>query len=106
MLVSSIKEEDLTLEVVDRLLFQGLEDTGERVDCILVLGSLKAAKYRVPVAVDAYKAGRANKIMLCGGALQDFPVGKCSESEYMHKAVLESGGTNYGVGVLAKTIEY
>ena len=43
MLVSSIKEEDLSAELVDRLLFQGLEDTGENVDCILVLGSVKAA---------------------------------------------------------------
>ena len=65
MLVSKIKEEDLSVEIIDRLLFQGLEDTGENVDWIIVLGSIKAAKYRVPVAVNAYKAGRASKIMLC-----------------------------------------
>ena len=59
MLVSQIKEEDLTVEIIDRLLFQGLADTGEKADCIIVLGSRKAALYRVPVAVDAYKAGRA-----------------------------------------------
>ena len=53
MVISKIKEEDLTQEVVDRLLFQGLEDTGEKADCIIVLGSTKAAKYRVPVAVEA-----------------------------------------------------
>lgn len=91
MLVSKIKEEDLTVEIVDRLLFQGLEDTGETADCILVLGSVKAAKYRVPVAVDAYHAGRAGKIMLCGGVLHDFSAGKCSEAEQMRKAVLELG---------------
>ena len=91
MLVSKIKEEDLTPEIVDRLLFQDLEDTGESADCIIVLGSVKATKYRVPVAVDAYKAGRARKIMLCGGALRDFSVGKCSEAEHMYKAVLELG---------------
>ena len=73
MLVSRITEEDLTNELVDRLLFQGLEDTGEAADCILVLGSSKAAKYRVPVAVDAYRAGRAGKIMLCGGAVRRVP---------------------------------
>jgi len=93
MLVSKIKEENLTVELVDRLLFQGLEDTGENADCILVLGSIKAAQYRVPVAVDAYKAGRAGKIMLCGGALRDFPTGKCSEAEHMYKAVLNAGVT-------------
>lgn len=37
MWVSKITEEDLTDEVIDRLLFQGLEDTGENVDCIIVL---------------------------------------------------------------------
>lgn len=91
MLVSRIKEEDLTFELVDRLLFQGLEDTGENADCIIVLGSLKAAKYRVPVAVDAYNAGRAGKLMLCGGKLHDFPTGKCSEAEQMCKTALEMG---------------
>ena len=91
MLVSRITEEDLTIELVDRLLFQGLEDTGEAADCILVLGSSKAEKYRVPVAVDAYRAGRAGKIMLCGGAVREFPDGTCSEAEQMRKAALELG---------------
>ena len=97
MLVSRIKEEDLTFEMVDKLLFQGLEDTGENADCIIVLGSVKAAKYRVPVAVDAYNAGRASKIMLCGGALRDFPVGKCSEAVHMCNAVLELGVTEENI---------
>ena len=91
MLVSQIKEEDLTLEVIDRLLFQGIEDTGENADCVIVLGSIKAAKYRVPVAVEAYNAGRSNKLMLCGGKLRDFPDGKYSEAEHMHKAALKLG---------------
>lgn len=91
MLVSEIKEEDLTADVIDRLLFQGLEDIGGKADCLIVLGSIKAAKYRVPVAVDAYKAGRANKIMLCGGALRDFPDGTCSESQHMRKTALDLG---------------
>ena len=91
MLISKIKEEALTTEVVDKILFQELEDTGENVDCILVLGSIKAAEYRVPVAVEAYKASRAPKIMLCGGALRDFPDGKRSEAEHMRRAVLKLG---------------
>ena len=91
MLVSRIKEEDLTLEVVDRLLFRGFKDTGEDADCIIVLGSVKAAKYRMPVAVGAYNAGRASKLMLCGGALRDFPVGECSEAEHMRQAALALG---------------
>lgn len=91
MLVSQIKEEDLTLEVIDRLLFQNLEDTGENADCIIVLGSVKAAKYRVPIAIEAYNSGRSNKLLFCGGKLRDFPEGKCSEAEHMSKAALELG---------------
>ena len=91
MLVSKLKKEDLSIDTVDKLLFQGLKDTGEKVDCIIVLGSIKAAQYRVPVAVDAYNAGRASKVMLCGGKLLEFPDGKYTEAEHMYKAVLRSG---------------
>ena len=91
MLVSKIREEDLSLDVVDRLLFQGLEDTGEAADCMIVLGSIKAAKYRVPVAVEAYKAGRARKLLLCGGKLRAFPNGNYSEAEHMRQAALHLG---------------
>lgn len=91
MWVSKITEDDLTNKIIDRLLFEGLEDTGENIDCIIVLGSVKATKYRVPVAVNAYNAGRANKIMLCGGALRDFPEGESSEAEHMRKRALELG---------------
>ena len=91
MLVSQITENDLTIEMIDRLLFQGLEDTGENADCVLVLGSIKAAKYRVPVAVQTYKAGRARKIMLCGGKVREFPDGNYSEAEHMRQAALALG---------------
>lgn len=91
MLVSTIKEADLTPEIIDRLLFRGLEDTGDTADYIIVLGSMKATQYRIPVAAKAYHAGRANKILLCGGKIRDFPEGKCSEAEYMKKAALTLG---------------
>ena len=91
MLVSTITETDLTPEIIDKLLFQGIQDTGESGDYIIVLGSKKAAKYRVPVAVDLYKTGRARKIMLCGGKLRDFPEGKFSEAQHMCQAALALG---------------
>ena len=91
MLVSTIKEEDLTTELVDKLLFEGLEDTGENAACIIVLGSIKAAKYRLPVAANALRAGRAKKLMLCGGKLRDFPEGNYTEAEHMYKAALALG---------------
>ncbi len=102
MWVSQISEEDLTNEIIDRLLFEGLEDTGENADCIIVLGSIKATKYRVPVAVNAYHAGRANKIMLCGGALRDFPNGKSKEAEHMYQRVVELGVPKENI-ILEKT---
>jgi uncharacterized SAM-binding protein YcdF (DUF218 family) len=91
MWVSSVKKENITFELIDRLLFDGLEDTGEDADCIIVLGSMKAATYRVPVAVSAYKAGRAEKMILCGGVLHDFSVGTFTEADYMRKTALELG---------------
>lgn len=91
MWVSKITEEDLTNETIDKLLFEGIVDTGENIDCIIVLGSTKASKYRVPVAVKAYNSGRANKIILCGGALNKFPDGESTEAEHMRKRVLELG---------------
>lgn len=91
MLVSKLAEADLTDETIDRLLYKDLEDTGENIDCIIVLGSIKATKYRVPMAVNVYNSGRANKIMLCGGALREFPDGTRLEAEDMYKRVLELG---------------
>lgn len=97
MLVSNLKDEDLTAEIIARLLFNGITDTGGVADCILVLGSKKAAQYRVPVAVSAYKAGRSKKIMLCGGKVRDFPAGKCTEAENMHHATLDLGVPNENI---------
>lgn len=91
MWISQITEAGLTDDIIDKILFKGIEDTGESVDCIIVLGSIKATKYRVPMAVNAYHAGRAKKIMLCGGALRDFQEGKSSEAEHMYERALELG---------------
>jgi len=91
VLVSKITENDLTDELIDRLLFEGIEDTGENTDCIIVLGSIKASRYRVPVAVDAYRNKRAGKILLSGGAIREFPDGSFIEAEHMYRKALELG---------------
>ena len=91
MLVSQIKEEELSPQLIDQLLFRELEDSGETADFILVPGSIKAAKYRVPVAAQAYNAGRAGKVLLCGGKLRTFHDGTYSEAEHMRKAALKAG---------------
>ena len=91
MWVSKITKENLTNDVIDRLLFEGLHDNGASVDCIIVLGSLKAAKYRVPAAAKAFFAGRSEKIMLCGGKIRDFSGKSMTEAENMREKALESG---------------
>lgn len=91
MWVSKIAKEDLTNDVIDRLLFEGLDDNGASVDCIIVLGSMKAAKYRVPAAAEAFFAGRSEKIMLCGGKIRNFSGGSMTEAENMYEKALELG---------------
>ena len=91
MWVSTITKEDLTDDVIDRLLFAGLNDSGASVDCIIVLGSMKAAKYRVPAAAEAFFAGRSEKILLCGGKMRDFPSGSMTEADHMYQKALELG---------------
>ncbi|SHI27855.1 DUF218 domain-containing protein [Butyrivibrio fibrisolvens DSM 3071] len=67
MHISELTFDNLTDEIIDRVLFEGIEDTGENADCIIVLGSIKASLYRVPIAVKAYNDMRASKILLSGG---------------------------------------
>ncbi len=86
MKVSQLTGDSLTEEIIDRLLFDGLEDTGEKGDCILVLGSTKAVEYRVPAAAELYHAGRAPKVLMCGGAAEGLP-----EAEQMRQRAQELG---------------
>ncbi len=83
MFISALTMDDLNDEIVDRVLFAGLQDTGEKADCILVLGSKKACAYRVPAAVKAYQGNRCAKMIMCGGKVRDFPEGSMSESRRM-----------------------
>ena len=97
MWVSKITKEDLTNDVIDRLFFEGLNDNGENVDCIIVLGSIKAAKYRVPVAAKAFFKGRSERIMLCGGKIRNFSGESMAEAENMYKKALELGVPEEGI---------
>lgn len=91
MWVSKITKDNLTNELIDCLLFEGLDDVGANADCIIVLGSMKAAKYRVPAAAKAFFSGRSEKIMLCGGKKRDFLNGSRTEAEDMYEKTLELG---------------
>ena len=91
MWVSKITEEYLTNDVIDRLLFKDLNDNGTSADCIIVLGSTKAAKYRVPVAAEAFFSGRSEKILLCGGKMKNFSGKRMAEADDMYQKALELG---------------
>jgi len=91
MWVSKITKDDLTNDMIDRLLFEGLNDNGANVDCIIVLGSIKAAKYRVPAAAEAFFSGRSEKILLCGGKIRSFSNERMAEAEHMYRKALELG---------------
>ena len=91
MRVSEIDRENITNEIVDRVLFKDLFDCGEKADCIVVLGSIKAFRYRIPIAVGAYKKGRAPKILLSGGAKRDFAEGRMTEAEHMRMYAISMG---------------
>ncbi len=91
MKVSTLKPEDLTNDIVDKILFRGLEDRGDAGDCIMVLGSAKAPRYRVPKAVSIYRDKRSSKILLCGGRTVD---GTLSEAEMMRRKAIELGMPN------------
>ena len=91
MWVSTITKENLTNDVIDHLLFEGLNDNGANVDCIIVLGSIKAAKYRVPAAAKAFFSGRSEKMLLCGGKMRNFSSGSMTEADSMYKKALELG---------------
>lgn len=91
MLISQLKREALSEESVDRVLYRGLEDGGESADCIIVLGSGKASKYKLPIAFEAYRSGRAPKLLLCGGTVRDFPEGRMSEAEHMRIHAINLG---------------
>lgn len=88
MLISELTTENLTDEIIDRVLFDGIEDTGENVDCIIVLGSVKASIYRVPIAAKVYHDKRASKILLSGGIVNGCDKGHAGD---MREKAIELG---------------
>lgn len=67
MKISQLDFEKLSYNQMTNLLFSNIEDDNESGDCILVVGSKTAVKYRLPKAVELYNQGRAGKILFSGG---------------------------------------
>lgn len=86
MKVSEITKDNISNEIVDRLLFEGLEYDGRAADIIIVLGSRTACNYRVPLAAELFHKGKASRLIFCGGKVQMTMLGEMAE----YKAMLMS----------------
>lgn len=91
MKVSQFEYEDLTNEIVDKMLFEGILDDELSGDCILVFGSKSAIEYRVPKAVDLYKRKRAKIVLMSGGKEIELDGERVLEAVAMKKRALELG---------------
>lgn len=104
MLVSKLTGCGVTEEIAERILFEGLEYTGEDADLIMVLGSSKAPEYRVPPAVKLLKKGKADKLLLCGGKCQQTAFGYMPEYKAMEKSAKALGADT--LNILTETKSY
>lgn len=90
MYISKINHEHLTDDQMSQLLFSAIQDDQMKGDCIFVAGSSKAVKYRLPIAVELYKQGRAGKILFSGGV-------KWTGSKYTEALQLKKEAISLGV---------
>ena len=93
LLISELKNKRITEKIIDRALFEGLKDTGEIVDCIIVLGDLNSVQALVSTAVKEYMNGRCSRLLLSSGCAHEFTEGTMSEAEHMYNIALKLGIT-------------
>ena len=91
MNVSNIKLDQINNKIVDKILFEGLEYNNSSADCILVLGSSSAVKYRVPKAVDLFNNHKSMKLLFSGGRTLDIDGDRISEAQYMRRRAIDLG---------------
>lgn len=88
MKISKLTAEKITDEIVDKVLYEGLDYKNEKIDVSIVLGSSKAHIYRLPYAIDAYKKGLISKIIVSGGRGIGIPA-DISEGEFLKEKAIE-----------------
>ena len=91
MKVSTLNYQDLTQDIVDKILFDGIEESPHNADCIMVLGSTGAVRHKIPKAVDLYRHNRSPKILVSGGVIRETEYGEISEALAMKIKLLELG---------------
>lgn len=90
MKISEIKEEQITNEIVDKVIYSGMEYQNQHLDVAIVLGSAKAHLYRVPYAVAEYKNGRIGKVIVSGGDMK-LEGKQINEGKFLKSVALEQG---------------
>lgn len=89
MKISELNPKTLTDEQISNLLYENISDDQVNGDCIVVLGSSKAIQYRLPIGMQLYNAGRAEKILFSGGVT--WPGTDLPESHLLKKKAVEQG---------------
>ncbi|MBN2794671.1 MAG: YdcF family protein [Clostridia bacterium] len=85
MFLSQLEEKDLNQDMIQKIIFESFENTTEKCDVILVLGSKKAHIYKAPVASQKYIENQGAKIILTGGK----KVTEKKEYELMYEALIQ-----------------
>ncbi|WP_422661314.1 YdcF family protein [Paenibacillus sp. EC2-1] len=85
MFLSELESQSLDKKMINKIIFEGMDDDGRNADFVLVFGSITAPRVRVPKAVELYKAGRATKIIMSGGT-SNIP-----EAHVMRDTAIQSG---------------
>ena len=90
MKISEIQENQITDELIDEVIYSGLDYKNQHLDVAIILGSSKSHLYRVPYAVTEYKNGRIDKIIVSGGNVLPSENGML-EAEMMRETAVKMG---------------
>jgi uncharacterized SAM-binding protein YcdF (DUF218 family) len=97
MQYSEVNLAQLSDDQITHLLYD-YRDDGQNGDVILVVGSRKTLIYRMPLAVELYRSGRAPQMLLSGGV--QWPDWTDTEAHRMRQYALD-----HGVPAVAITVE-
>jgi hypothetical protein len=89
ILISKLDFKQLSDRQIGDLLYKNIGDDKRSGECIFVLGSSKAAEYRLPKALELYQSGRAGKLLFSGGVV--WAPEKLCEAELLKEKALALG---------------
>lgn len=89
MKISELIKGQLTEDIVDKVLYEGIEYKQQPLDVAIILGSNKAHIYRLPYAVEVYKNGLVSKIIVSGG--RNIGNANMVEADYLKEKAIEFG---------------